>query len=172
MPTSRKIFKQEIKQYLLNQFKKNPDWKIADVGPGDGTYARLIPEVKMDAIEVFERYVTDYNLNEIYGKVHICNIVDFNLNYYDFYILGDILEHLTIEQGTNLMDTLNKLGKKCLVAVPFLAHQGEWGGNIYETHHQPDLTLSVMSQRYPSLNLLYTDSRGPNSQGYAYYSNI
>lgn len=172
MPSSRTIFKTEIKKYLTDIFEKNKNWKILDVGPGEGTYAKLLPEIKIDALEVFERYINDYNLNELYNKVHVGSIVDFDISSYDFYILGDILEHLTPEDGVKLIEDIDRLNKKCVVAVPFLAPQGEWGGNIYETHKQSDLTLSVMGSRYPSLKLLYTDAKSSNSRGYAYYTNI
>jgi hypothetical protein len=31
-----------------------------------------------------------------------------------------------------------------MVAVPYMMEQGEWGGNIHETHYQPDLTPENM----------------------------
>ena len=32
-----------------------------------------------------------------------------------------------------------------------MMEQGEHEGNIYETHHQPDLTPEVLKKRYPKL---------------------
>jgi len=52
-----------------------------------------------------------------------------------------------------------------MIAVPFLYEQGEWEGNVYETHHQPDLTPAIMQERYPELNLLIGDN------AYGYYVN-
>jgi hypothetical protein len=48
-----------------------------------------------------------------------------------------------------------------MVAVPYM-EQGEWGGNIHETHYQPDLTPENMLERYPSLELL-------SNEWYGYY---
>jgi hypothetical protein len=55
---------------------------------------------------------------------------------------------------------------KVIVAVPYNYIQGEWGGNIYETHLQPDLTSKNMVEKYPNLNLLY------DFQHYGYYINF
>jgi len=41
--------------------------------------------------------------------------------------------------------------------------QGEYFGNKYETHHQPDLTPEVMSIRYPKLKMIYSNNE------YGYY---
>ena len=46
-------------------------------------------------------------------------------------------------------------GKECLVAVPYEMEQGEWEGNVHETHLQEDLTEEIMKGRYPKLDLLY-----------------
>jgi hypothetical protein len=35
-----------------------------------------------------------------------------------------------------------------VVAIPFNAPQGVWGGNIYETHLQPKLTHEDFLQKY------------------------
>ena len=42
--------------------------------------------------------------------------------------------------------------------------QGEHEGNIYETHHQADLTPDVMKERYPKLSTVF------KNQYYGYYS--
>jgi hypothetical protein len=79
--------------------------------------------------------------------------------------LGDVLEHLTVIDATTLIERIHALGKKALVAVPYMFQQGEEYGNVHETHHQPDLTVARMYQRYPTLRLLYGDLR------YGYYIN-
>jgi hypothetical protein len=87
------------------------------------------------------------------------------LEAYDFYILGDVLEHLSVDDAQWLLSYLRLKGKKFLVAVPYQMEQGEHEGNKYETHLQPDLTPDVMKQRYPELELLY------GNEFYGYYIN-
>jgi len=79
--------------------------------------------------------------------------------------MGDVLEHIPANDAQALITKMEIEGKKCMVAIPYLYEQGEWEGNIYETHHQPDLTPQVMERRYPTLRHL----RG-NAE-YAYYVN-
>ena len=51
------------------------------------------------------------------------------------------------------------------MAVPYLWEQGPEFNNPYEIHLQPDLTPEIMSERYPSLKLLF------GNEGYGYYIN-
>jgi bifunctional DNA-binding transcriptional regulator/antitoxin component of YhaV-PrlF toxin-antitoxin module len=62
--------------------------------------------------------------------------------------MGDVLEH--IEEGEGI-EIIKKLYSKCdelVIAIPFNAPQGEWGGNIYETHLQPKLTHEDFLLKY------------------------
>ena len=159
MPESYGYFKNEVKNYLKEHIPLNN--KILDVGPGVGTYSNLIREFgyKMDCIEIWEPYVHEFNLKEKYDNVFIGNIIDFDISEYDFIILGDVLEHLTKEDGVKLIEKIHVLGKRCLVAIPYTMEQGEYYGNIYESHLQTDLTLNIMAERYPQLEMIYSNSQ-------------
>ena len=164
MPNSYTFFKNEVRDWMIQNVPT--DKKLLDVGPGQGTYSALLRELgyKMDAIEIWEPYVNEYNLREKYENVHLGDIINFNFEEYDFIILGDVLEHLTTEDAQNLINRINSLKKECLVAIPYQMEQdGEEYGNIYETHLQPDLTHDVMKQRYPDLVPIFTN------QYYGYY---
>jgi 2-polyprenyl-3-methyl-5-hydroxy-6-metoxy-1,4-benzoquinol methylase len=125
MPNSYSYFKPEVKQY----FKENipTTKKILDVGPGEGTYSKLLRELgyKMDCIEIYEPYVETYNLREQYDSVFVGNIVGFDISDYDFIILGDVLEHISELDAQKLIDSIVYSGKKCLVSVPYLMEQNE-----------------------------------------------
>jgi len=165
MPYSYGEFKTEIRNHIVDNFSKST--RILDVGAGSGTYGRLLKPhyTVVDAIEIFPEYVKKFNLESVYTKVHIGDIVNFDISNYDYIIMGDILEHLTIPQATYLMNKFEVSKKNVLIAVPYEFEQGEAYGNVYETHHQPDLTIAVMYQRYPMLRLLYGDNR------YGYFIN-
>ncbi|MCK9576030.1 MAG: class I SAM-dependent methyltransferase [Candidatus Pacearchaeota archaeon] len=166
MPQSYGSYKKQVKEYLIDTFEKNNITKILDVGPGKGTYAKLLAPYKLDACEVFEKYIIKYKLSEIYNKVTHSNIVDFDFSEYEFLIFGDILEHLTIEDATRIIDEMNSKGQKCLVAVPYSYVQGIAYGNTHEIHIQDDLTIENMTERYPSLKLIYGNKK------YGYYVNF
>lgn len=164
MPYSYQKFKNEVKDHLLEVVKH--DHLILDVGPGCGTYGIMLKGQRVvDAVEIYAPYISRFNLHDIYNEVHNVNILDFNINPYDYIIMGDILEHLNVRDAIGLIDKINSKGAKCLVAVPYLYEQGESEGNVHETHLQPDLTPAKMKTRYPSLRLLYGDD------DYGYYVN-
>ena len=164
MPNSYTFFKPEIRQWFIDNVPT--DKKILDVGPGVGTYSMLLRDLgyKMDALEIWWPYVEQYNLREKYDNVYIGDIAKFYFGEYDFIIIGDVLEHLSVENAQKIMSAMTDMNKECLVAIPYQMEQdGEEYGNIYETHLQPDLTHQVMEERYPDLKPIFTN------QYYGYY---
>ena len=166
MPQSYSIYKQEIKIFLNKIFSSLESPKILDVGPGIGTYAQLTPDHPMDCLEVFEPYIHNFNLNSIYKNVILGDVRTFDFRDYDFMIMGDILEHLSIKDATAVMNKVKEHEILCLVAVPYLYKQGPSRGNIHEIHLQPDLTPKLMKERYPDLQAIYEDTK------YGYYVNF
>ena len=162
MPYSYEEYKEEIKKHFIDYIPKST--KILDVGAGCGTYSHLLKPhgFTIDCIEIWESYISKFNLHEHYNKVHIGNILDFDISPYDYIIMGDVLEHLSSKDGQILIGKIQELNKKCLVAVPYEYEQGAFGGNPYEIHLQSDLTPMKMKNRYPLLDLLY----GNNEYGY------
>ena len=166
MPESFDLFKKEVTEWLLDNVPQNA--RILDVGPGKGTYSQLLKPYgyRLDCVEIWQPYIDKYELSSQYDHVYNQDIMDFEgLALYDFIILGDVLEHIPTMQAQQLINSIIQKGIGCLVAVPYSMEQGEYDGNIYETHHQPDLTEDVMNYRYPSLTLIY------GNQYYAYYTN-
>lgn len=167
MPESYNFYKHEIRDFIVENLP--PKSKILDVGPGIGTYYNLLNsyDYQIDCIEVWEPYIEKYNLKDKYENVFHGNILDLNLKNldYDFIILGDVLEHITAKDAQSLINNITSNGIHCLVAIPYEMEQGEYYGNVYETHLQPDLTPSVMKERYP--NLVHIMS----NEHYGYYVN-
>jgi len=164
MPNSYTLFKQEIKQWFLENIPISK--RLLDVGPGCGTYSTLLRSsgYRIDAVEIYEPYVEQFNLRSKYDNVYIKDILNFDIQDYDVIILGDVLEHIIPLHAQGLINKIKNYEKQCLVAVPYMMAQGEVDGNRYETHHQEDLTPKVMKERYPSLVCLYSD------QYYGYYT--
>lgn len=160
MPYSYGDYKKEVIQHITEHTSEYS--KILDVGPGAGTYGLSLIHLDVEALEIYEPYVEMFKLKEIYNKIHIGDIREFNIEAFDYIILGDVLEHLTQNEATQVLNRM--CNKKVMVAVPYLFEQGEEMGNIYETHHQPDLTDDIMQSRY-GLKPLYTNER------YGYYTN-
>lgn len=170
MPHSYHYGKQEAVEFILKNTTKESN--ILDVGPGVGTYSDLLKPrgYSLDCLEIYTGYVEAYALTSKYKNVYIGSIVDYCVESYDFVILGDVLEHLTIEDSIAVIDKC----KNILVAVPYLCPQGGVDfyyndthlTNPYEEHKQPDLTPLIMLSRYPKLGLVWSNHL------YGYYSNI
>lgn len=166
MPTSYPFFKQEVKQFILENIPIS--CSILDLGAGCGTYSDMLKKYGyfMEGVEIFKPYIDQYDLKNKYHRLHNVNLLDYeSYNYHRLVIMGDVLEHLSVEDAKAII--AKYLGKmsNLLVAVPFLMEQGEYEGNTYETHLQADLTPQVMNERYPELELLY------GNEFYGYYIN-
>ena len=161
MPYSYSLYKDEIAAMLKGEIE--PLDRVLDVGAGAGTYARLLPTIKMDCLEIHQPYVKRFHLGQFYQKIHIGDIRTFDFDYYTYLIMGDVLEHLTFAEARAVLDRAAL--HRVMVAVPYRFEQGEWEGNAFETHHQPDLTPELMKQRYPELKLQFGDDN------YGYYTN-
>lgn len=132
--------------------------RILDVGPGLGTYSDLLRPfnyTQMNCIEIYEPYIEEFKLKQKYKTVFCGNVVTFPIqpNQYDLVIMGDVLEHLNVEDAQKLLQDFTHKVRGVIISVPFLYEQSAVGGNIYETHLQPDLTKEIMQQRYPYLKL-------------------
>ena len=167
MPESFNYFKEDVKDYIVRRIPSEA--KILDVGPGVGTYSDLLRDVgyKMDAIEIFGPYIEKYDLESKYDTVVEGDVLDLKINHldYNFYILGDVLEHIKVDKAKRLIDDIINSGAHCLVAIPYTMEQGEVFGNKYETHQQTDLTKELMLERYPQLSHLFSN------HNYGYYIN-
>ena len=163
MATSYKFYKQSIKKYLEDKFDANAT--ILDVGAGEGTYYNLLNKsfAKIDAVEVFKPNIDKYGLIHKYNTVIYGDIKDFEYDFYNIIIFGDIIEHLDIKDAQNVLKYAYDRCDEMIVAVPYLMEQGIAEDNVYEIHKQDDLTNEIMLERYPMLKLLHKNTR------YGYY---
>lgn len=149
MPYSYNYFKDDFRDHLIKNFSS--DIKILDVGPGSGSYYDLLCKdfTNIDAVEVYEPYIDQFELRDKYKNVYNQDILEFNYNSYNYLILGDVLEHLSINDAQNLLADLTFKNIYCMVAIPYEMEQDVVGGNIYEIHKQSDLTIYNFTEKYP-----------------------
>lgn len=149
--------KEEVCSWIREHY---PDAVILDVGPGSGTWRDLLPEYKMDAVEIYAP--TAEEIRHKYDAVICADIADVSYDY-DLVIFGDVIEHMTVEKAQKVLAYARKHSKDFIVAVPWKYKQGICYGNQWEIHIQDDLTPEIFAERYPGLEQLWANER------YAYY---
>lgn len=154
MPTSTEIFKKETIEFIKQRF--SPNTNILDIGAGSGIYADLLRAnyPNLDAVEAYEPYLNQFNLQQKYREVVVGDITttSHNLRHYSLFILGDVFEHIAEKQAKELLQKLIAIpDSEIIVAVPFSSPQSDLFNNPYERHQQPRLTFSKMLKLYPEL---------------------
>ena len=162
MPYSYGFHDKFVKDYVEKNYATGI--KILDIGAGAGKYGQMFKDkYHVDAIEVFMPNIVQFKLHEIYKKVMCEDVKNFvcQKGIYQLAIMGDVLEHLRVDEAKAVLSNLHRANIDCLVLVPYEYHQGASGGNQAEIHHQPDLTEKVFKERYPEFQLIC----GNNKQG-------
>ena len=146
-----------VSGYIQNNFDSNA--KILDVGPYDGRWSdRLRKQFHhIDAVEAFEPYVDRFGLKEKYGNIFISDVLEFEFDYYDVIIMGDIIEHLTVEQSSALINRIKDKCRQLIIIAPYEYPQDEYDENKYQVHKQEDLTDKIFKERYPDFDLMIND---------------
>ena len=161
MPSSQNNFDAFVVNWVRNHWPT--DTPILDVGAGSGKYGRLLCDTypAMDALEVHEPYVEEFGLKKYYRHIHTVDLREFAKTLlrdeYKLAIMGDVLEHLSANDGQSVVQQLVNLGLSLIVVIPYLAEQDH--AISWEHHRQPDLTYGVMGIRYPQLVRLIDDEK-------------
>lgn len=159
MPGNWGYLGNDVKEYLTKNY--NSECTILDVGCGHGYYFKLLNDYfnKFDAVEIWEPYIKEFNLTKMYDNVFNVNILDFDFEYYDIIIMGDILEHLSRTDAARILNKLKDKCKELIVVVPYYLPQDEVFGNKYEIHLQPDLDDTIMEEHYSMLEMINIDGK-------------
>ena len=147
----------ETKPWILNRIRKYKPRTILDVGAGSGTYADLLKKngytrASIDAVEVWEPYIKEFNLDSKYRRVYQTDIRDFDRYNHDLVIFGDILEHMSTEDALKVWDTASKYCAYAVISIPIIHyHQGEINNNPYEIHVKDDWSHEEVLQTFPHI---------------------
>lgn len=157
---STRTGKKESIQWIKKNIPK--DAKILDVGFGCAIYARLLRHEGykyIDGVDVYESGIYELKLDKYYNNIFISDILDFYFDYYDLIILGDVLEHLSLSDGKNLLEEWIKQDKtsNILISVPYELKQQPTEENKHEEHLQDKINEEYMALYYPYLELLFSD---------------
>jgi len=150
MPSSNPEGKEIIKTW----FEKQTDIKtIVDLGPGEGTYPKLLGMSRYvwKAVEIWGPYIKKYCLDEIYDEIRVGDIQYMELPDGDCCIAGDVLEHLPKEAMIKTFKKIDEKYNHVVLSIP-VNHECKdvFEGNWFEKH------LSVWSLE--ELNKLIPES--------------
>jgi SAM-dependent methyltransferase len=130
--------------------------EVVDVGPGVGTYAKLLagPGVAhITGIEVYEPYVETYRLREYYDQIVLGDIRTTPIPPCDVVILGDVVEHMTEDEAVAVWDAAGRAARRAVyLSIPIVHYpQGEIEGNPHEVHVVEDWDHEHVLARFPGI---------------------
>jgi hypothetical protein len=117
---------------------------VLDVGAGQGVYLDLIRQglgsgVIVNAVEVWQPYIDQFDLENRYDKLFAMDVRDLTNFAYDLVILGDVLEHMSEEAAIELWDRISQQARYAIISIPIIHyHQDAINGNPYEVHVEED----------------------------------
>ena len=160
MPKSSKEGKDIIRNWLL-EFN-NTVSKVIDLGPGRGTYhkyyarkAHILNHAYWIGIEVWEPYLKEFGLKDIYNEMYIEDVRFFNfskIGNIDLVFAGDVLEHMTKEEAIQVVSEVLKYSKKLIISIPIIYHpQDAYEGNPFEIHIKDDWSHEEVLNTFPHI---------------------
>jgi len=134
MPVSSVKGKSVIKEWFSRQ---NDIKTIVDLGPGSGTYPKLLGENRYvwKAVEIWGPYIELFNLDKLYQEIRIGDIQYMELPDGDCAIIGDVLEHIEKEGAIRTFHKIDRQFKHVVFSIPTnsdskYVHEG----NNFEKH--------------------------------------
>ena len=113
--------------------------EVLDVGAGSGTYVKLLrnsvlPDSYFTAIEVWEPYVEQFRLGDLYDEVRVGNGLEvLSQITYDLAIFGDVLEHVSQADAISMVERFR--WRYAVLSLPVMEYpQGAYMGNPHEAH--------------------------------------
>lgn len=156
MPFSSDAGKASI-QWVMS---KIPAPKTAlDIGCGQGTYAKLFPKLQWTGVEVWEPYVEKYDLSALYKNLFVRDAKGWDSDdHFDVCFLGDVLEHMTVEEAQHMLRKCQRLADTVIVSIP-LGHypQEAYEGNPYEKHITDNWSDALVKETFGAPKWSYID---------------
>ena len=130
--------------------KQSPIKSVLDIGIGFGKYGFLLRELldirvnrynkdswqtQIDGVEIWDAYVNKLH-RYIYDKIYIGSIIEFSIpQTYDLVIMSEVIEHLTKDEGTKLLNKLS-FNTALIITTPqhFVSNANKEWENPYERH--------------------------------------
>ena len=132
---------------------------VLDIGAGAGKYGKLVknifPSCIAEAIEVWEPYIDEFSLKEVYNTIYQQDArkFDFLGKRYDIIFLGDILEHMTEKEAIDLWLNCLSSSSYVIMSIPTVHYpQGHEHGNPYEEHVVDNWTHDLVIEKFTGIS--------------------
>lgn len=134
----------------------NGPLEILDIGPGVGTYAKLLagPSVsKVIGIEIYAPYVDTYRLRQYYDEIIIGDVREVALPPVDVVIIGDVAEHMSEAEALDMWARAAIAARRAVyLSIPIVHYpQGEIEGNEHEHHVVDDWDHDKVMQAFAGI---------------------
>ncbi|MHA3701824.1 class I SAM-dependent methyltransferase [Jatrophihabitans sp. YIM 134969] len=161
MPMSSQEGKSWIRARVDELAQQYGPLEVVDVGPGVGTYAKLLagPGVAhITGIEVFEPYVETYRLHEYYDRIVLGDIRTTPVPACDVVVLGDVVEHMSEAEAVDVWAAATRAARHAVyLSIPVVHYpQGEIEGNPHEVHVVEDWDHEAVLARFEGIGAFET----------------
>lgn len=129
----------EHRQWAKARYERLGPETVIDVGAGSGTYARAFrapgDASHWTAVEVHQAYIDRYRLADVYDAVVCADARTYLAGHEaDLVILGDVVEHVTMDEGRQMLRDAMR-SSAVLLSIPLGRYdQGPLDGNQHEAH--------------------------------------
>lgn len=145
------------KGWVMEKLREIKPKRILDVGAGNGNFGQRVKSVfgdsvVIDAIEAWEPYIGQFNLQSKYNNVFNQDARLWDDFSYDLVVFGDVLEHMSEAEAKELWSKASSAAKYGLITIPIIHYpQGAEFGNPFEIHHEEDWNTARILQTFPGI---------------------